>query len=234
MGCICETLAKEGMKVSSVCIGQLWVFNDLKREELEAIANRALRKKYSAGENIFFQGDPANRMFLIKAGRVKLTKFLEEGSEITLDIRKAGDFLGENMLTEDTDYPVTATSMEETMICGFTKESFEKLVLDYSNIGLQVIKNLSKRISFLTSRVGSMSLSNLANRLYDVLVNVSREHGVKERKGFSIPFPLTHEELSFLVGAHRVSITRAMKDLKESGRVVQEGKRIILPPSKLY
>lgn len=233
MGCICETLAKEGMKLSSVCIGQLWVFSDLKREELEAIANRAFRKKYSAGENIFFQGSPANRMFLIKAGRVKLTKFLEEGTEITLDIRKAGDFLGENMLTEEIDYPVTAVSMEETTICGFTKEGFEKLVLDYSNIGLQVIKNFSKRISFLTSRVGSMSLSNLADRLYDVLVNVSREHGIQERKGFSIPFPLTHEELSFLVGAHRVSITRAMKDLKESKRVIQEGKKIILPSSKL-
>jgi CRP/FNR family transcriptional regulator, cyclic AMP receptor protein len=45
--------------------------------------------------------------------------------------------------------------------------------------------------------------------------------------------PFTHEELSFLVGAHRVSITRAMKELKESGKVIQEGKRIILPPSKL-
>lgn len=234
MGCICERFAKEGMTLSSTCIGHLWVFDDLKHDELKAIANRAFRKNYSAGENIFFQGSPANRMFLIKAGRVKLTKFLEEGNEITLDIRKAGDFLGENMLAENTDYPVTATSMEETMICGFTKETFEKLVLDYSNIGLQVIKNLSQHISFLTSRVGSMSLSNLADRLYDVLVSVSREHGVREPNGFSIPFPLTHEELSFLVGAHRVSITRAMKDLRESGRVIQEGKRIIVRQANLY
>ncbi len=43
-----------------------------------------------------------------------------------------------------------------------------------------------------------------------------------------IDFPLTHEELGFLVGAHRVSITRAMKVLKESGKVVREGKTLIL------
>lgn len=36
-------------------------------------------------------------MFLIKGGRVKLTKVLEDGNELTLDIRKAGDFVGENM-----------------------------------------------------------------------------------------------------------------------------------------
>ena len=44
----------------------------------------------------------------------------------------------------------------------------------------------------------------------------------------SIQFPLTHEELGFLVGAHRVSITKAMKALKEGGRIVQEGRTLIL------
>ncbi|MCF8107840.1 MAG: helix-turn-helix domain-containing protein [Desulfohalobiaceae bacterium] len=42
-------------------------------------------------------------------------------------------------------------------------------------------------------------------------------------------FPLTHEDLGFLVGAHRVSITRAMKELKQSGRIVSQGKTMLLP-----
>jgi CRP/FNR family transcriptional regulator len=39
---------------------------------------------------------------------VKLSKLMEDGSKNTLDIRKAGDFLGENMLSEEIDYPVSA------------------------------------------------------------------------------------------------------------------------------
>jgi CRP/FNR family transcriptional regulator len=42
---------------------------------------------------------------------------------------------------------------------------------------------------------------------------------------------LTHEELSFLVGAHRVSVTKALKALRESGRVIQQGGRLVLPAS---
>jgi CRP/FNR family transcriptional regulator len=167
-------------------------------------------------------------MFLIKAGRVKLSKFTEDGDEITLDIRKAGDFLGESMLLEDTEYPLTAVCLEDTLICGFTKQDFEKLVLDYPSIGLQVIKNLSKRIDWLTSRVGSLSFSTLEDLLYNVLVQVAREHGSRSQKGYAIQFPLTHEELGFLVGAHRVSITRAMKALKKSGKIIKEGKTLIL------
>jgi|GEM_PF-271679 len=232
-GCLCEKLAGNNVDVTPICIGRLWIFENLQSEELKALIQAALRETYKPGNAIFMQGDPAKKMFLIKAGRVKLSKVMEDGDEITIDIRKAGDFFGENMLSEEIEYPFSSWCMEETLLCGFSKERFEKLVLEYPNIGLQVIKNLSNRIHWLTSHVGSLSMTNLEDRLYQVLVNVAREHGIKRQKGFAIQFPLTHEDLSFLVGSHRVSITRAMKSLRESGRILQEGRTLILPLERL-
>ncbi len=228
MGCVCERKAGREHSLSPTCIGHLWVFEDLRPEELAALTKTALRRIYQKGQEVFSQGKKADKMFLIKAGRVKLSKLSETGDEFTLDIRKGGDFLGENMLLEETLYPLTATCLEETLVCGFDKAGFENLVLENPNIGLQVIKNLSKRIDWLTSRMGSLSLSNLEDRLYNVLVNVAKEHGLKDHKGYIIQFPLTHEELSFLVGAHRVSITKAMKSLKQSGKIVQTGRSLII------
>jgi CRP/FNR family transcriptional regulator len=228
MGCLCDREAGAEPDLALVCIGHLWVFENLKPEELGALVKAAERRLYPKGQEVFTQGQPAYQMFLIKAGRVKLSKVTAEGEEITLDIRKGGDFLGENMLLEDTAYPLTATCLAETLICGFDQEGFERLVLEYPNIGLQVIKNLSHRIDWLTSRVGSLSFTNLEDRLYHVLAHVAREHGVQGQKGYAIQFPLTHEELGFLVGAHRVSITRALKALRESGKVIQEGRTLIL------
>ena len=183
---------------------------------------------YEPGQAVFVQADPTDRMFLIKAGRVRLSKLLEDGTEFTLDIRKAGDFLGENMLGEEAVYPVTAWCMEETLTCGFTKERFEKLVLDHPRIGLQVMRNLSRRISSLSNRIESMSLTHLGDRLYQVLRNMALEHGVKSRDGLVIQFPLTHEDLAFLVGAHRVSVTRALKELKRTGSVVQQKRHLVV------
>ncbi|MFA5110431.1 MAG: Crp/Fnr family transcriptional regulator [Desulfobaccales bacterium] len=228
MGCLCNELAGPGVEVSPICIGNLWVFENLQPAQMAALAQAARRKPYRKGQEVFAQGDPATQMFLIKAGRVKLSKITAEGNEITLDIRKAGDFLGESMLIEEADYPLTALCLVDTLICGFTRAGFEKLVLENPQIGLTVIKNLSNRINWLTERVGSLSLTNLEERLYQVLTQVAREHGIESPRGFSIQFPLTHEELGFLVGAHRVSITRAMKALKESGRLRQEGRTLIL------
>jgi CRP-like cAMP-binding protein len=230
MGCPCDNLADSVAGVATSCIGNLWLFENLAPKDLEAIVERAIRKKYEPGQRIFFQGDPARELFLVKAGRVKLTKNTAEGGEITLDIRKPGDLLGENILNEDIDYPVSASCIETAFTCGFTRPAFEKLVLDHPRVGLQVIKNMSRRIDSLTRRIGGMSLTTLEERLYNVLVNVAKEHGTPSRKGLKIQFPLTHEEMSYLVGAHRVSITRALKTLKEDGRVIQEGRWLIVYP----
>ena len=225
--CSCAEVPVSGT-ATGMCLGHVWLFESLESPELEALIGAAVRKVYAPGRAIFVQGDSTDRMFLIKAGRVRLSKLLEDGAEFTLDIRKAGDFLGENMLSEEVVYPVTAWCMEETLTCGFTKERFEKLVLDHPRIGLQVMRNLSKRISSLSNRIESMSLTHLGERLYQVLRNMALEHGVRSRDGLVIQFPLTHEDLAFLVGAHRVSVTRALKELKRTGSVVQQKRRLVV------
>ncbi len=227
--CACNEMSTKGTTaLSPVCIGSVWLFQDLDAREMAALAEAAIRRTYKEGEPIFSQGDNVNRMFLVKAGLVKLSKILEDGTEITLDMRKGGDFLGENMLGEDVEYPVSAVCLEETLTCGFTKERFEHLVLSYPRIGLQVMKNLSKQISWLTHRVESMSLTGLEKRLYQTLLNVALEHGTRSGDGFIIRFPLTHEDLGFLVGAHRVSVTRAMKELRKAGTVLLQKKALFL------
>ncbi len=226
--CLCDEMLGGQTGSARACLAELWVFENLAPAEIEALLRAAWRKQYAGGEPIFFQGDQAEVMFLIKAGRVKLSKYTEGEVEVTLDIRKAGDFLGETMLSEDLEYPVSAWCLEDTVVCGFTKTRFEALVLENPNIGLQVIRNLSNRILVLTSRMGSLSAASLEDRLYGVLSQVANEHGTMTLKGAVIQFPLTHEDLSFLVGAHRVSITRAMKALRESGRVVSEGRTLIV------
>jgi CRP/FNR family transcriptional regulator len=228
MGCECDAQLAGHTGASLTCLGHLWLFEHLQPGELQALLAAAERLQLRKGQEVFSQGQSARRMYLIKVGRVKLTKLTEGGDELTLDLRKAGDFLGETMFLEDAAYPLTAACLEDSLTCGFTREGFEALVRRQPNIGLQVIKNLSRRIDWLTSRVGSLALNTLEERLYQVLAQVAREHGVPRSRGTVIQFPLTHEELGFLVGAHRVSITRALKALKAAGKVFQEGKALVV------
>lgn len=228
MACLCTQMAGD-LQTSSNCIGKLWVFQDIPREELMAIVKEATRRKMKKGDTIFIQGDSADEVFLVKAGRIKLTKVLEDGTELMLDLRGAGNFVGENMFSEEGEYPVSAVCLEDTLTCGFTRKQFEALVIKHPKVGLQVIKTLSERITWLTTRVGNLTVTNIEDRLYRVLKNVAKDHGSDSPKGVVIQFPLTHEDLSFLAGAHRVTISRAMKALKDAGKIILENRLLILP-----
>ncbi len=106
MACQCTEIAGDEMPLSETCIGHLWVFKNLAPEELKALTTEASKKRLSKGEALFMQGDRCDEMFLIKGGRVKLSKVLEDGSELTLE---GMEVLGQLKITGNP----------ECMVCGF-------------------------------------------------------------------------------------------------------------------
>ncbi len=227
-GCVCAELAGPGVALHPHCFGQVWLFEGVSLDAMGDLAKRFVRKSFSAGNEIFRQGDRADSMYLIKMGAVKLWKITEEGRILTLDIRRAGEWLGENVLLEEGEYPVGATCLEHTLLCGIERKLFENLVLDYPVVGLAVIRNLSRRIQRLSEKVGALAEPNLDDRLYEVLVSVARQTGTRVAGGWTIVFPLTHEEIGFLVGAHRVSVTRTLGKLRDLGKIRTEGKSLFI------
>jgi CRP/FNR family transcriptional regulator len=220
------------MRASEKCFRDLWLFEDLTEEENRCCLKFGTSRVFRPGQPVFRQGEPADAMFIIKAGRIRLSKVLVDGTEIILDFRTAGDMVGENMIAEEKNYPVTAWSMEETMTCGFSRSNFDALVRENPQIGLRVIRNMGKRIAFLTNRLESMTTGCVAERLFQVLTNIASEHGIVRNDGYHLTFSLTHEELGFLIGVHRVSITRAMKELSRSGKLIVADQGIVLPFSE--
>ncbi len=228
MKCECSDFNNPNGLTTEKCFKNLWLFEGLSKEQLKKIERIGLKKIIKKGNAVFLQGEAANEMFLIKHGRIKLNKIHEDGSEVTLDFRKAGDTIGENIFSGESEYPLSAWAIEDTVTCGFNINAFDKLVLMNPEIGLKVIRSMSNKISSITDRLESMSENSLEDRLYNVLSNIAKEHGTKVDKGFELKIPLTHEDLGFLVGAHRVSITKAMKSLINCGKVIKNGKKLTL------
>ncbi len=224
--CLCERLAGPGLHPR--CIGQVWLFDGLDGEAREAVARNLVRRRLVPGEVLFRQGEPADTMYLLKAGSVKLWKITEDGRSLTLDLRRPGDLLGESVFLEDGDYPVSATCLEPVLACGVDKGRFERLVEENPGIGMRVIRNLAQRIEQLRGKLEALSEPMLEERMYRVLVNVAQELGDRGPGGWTIPFPLTHEEIACLVGAHRVSVTRALGRLRSSGRIRSDGRNLFV------
>lgn len=228
--CRCNATSQGIGGVHAGCIGQAWLFEGITPKDWEKMLPNLIHKQWEPGEVLFRQGDPAERMILLKRGSIKLWKVTENGRELTLDIRRAGDFLGESSLIEENPvYPVSASCLEPVMGCGIDKKVFERLIEEVPSFGVAVIRNLSRRIDHLTGKLGALSENNMEEKLYQVLINVAKQVGTERENGWSVDLPLTHEEIGFLAGIHRVTVTRVLKKLRDAGKIFQEGNALFFP-----
>lgn len=227
--CICKDFANKRENSSNRCFCELWLFQNFTSKEYKLLESIGRQRVFKKGESIFCQEDDAKELFLLKSGRIKLSKYFEDGSEVILDYRGAGDIFGEHVFIDNETYPLSAWAAEKCITCGTNKKDLERVILENPNIGLIMLKNISRKLVSVTNRLESSSISNLEERLFNVLLNIAVDHGIKREGGVDIPFPLTHEELGFVVNAHRVSITKAIKNLTETDRVKRVGKFFFIP-----
>ena len=114
---------------------------------LQLAEKYSIAKSFLAGERIFEEGDPGSTMLLILSGSVKvIKKSAVDGMPVQIATRGAGAFLGEMAIVEES--PRSATVMAETdcQVLLFTKENFEKIVVEQPALATRVLRSLSRKL----------------------------------------------------------------------------------------
>ncbi len=116
------------------------------------------------GTVLFHEGDVGDKMYVIKAGRVLITKKVF-GTSITLEELKAGDFCGEISLLNDDKRPSTAVVTREASVIPISAQQFENMVKSNSDIATRMLKRLSERLTQSHFRMTNFALRKTKARL---------------------------------------------------------------------
>ena len=209
------------------CMKELAIFSSLDDAEREKIGTLAGKKLYRKNEYIFMEEEPADTIYLIKYGRVRLFKVSESGREITLDILKEDDMIGENTFFEEARHTMSARAMDDTFICSCNKNHFAEL-LQNPSIALKVIQLLGKKLNNHTDQVASIAFRDVKGRLSATLLRLAGEYGKQSPDGLAIDIELTHQDLANLVNASRVMVTNILGSLRQEGAIAIRNQQIIL------
>lgn len=194
------------------------IFAGLDLEEKETIKQLARKKFYRKGEYLFREGDPADTIYLVKLGKIKLTKVSDAGKEVILDILTAENVLGESTFLDGGCYSMSAQAIEDAFVCLCTKNDFTKL-LQNPQIALKLIQGLMKKIELLSMKIADLAFLNVKSRVASVLARLARECGHFSPIGLMIDLRLSHHDLASLVGASRVMVSQVLKQLENEGLI---------------
>lgn len=209
------------------CMKDLAIFASLDFLEKEKIGALAGKKVYRKNEFIFREGEPADAVYLIKYGRVRVFKISEGGKEITLDILKEDDLFGENTFFDDAQHTMNAQALEDTFICSCNRQSFLDL-LKNPQISLKIIQLLGERLNNYTEQVANIAFLDVKGRISATLLRLAQEYGKPAPEGTMIDIDITHQDLAYIVNASRVMVTNVLIALRQEGVIATRGHRITL------
>lgn len=210
-------------------LSKINLFSAMSPEDMRQMEKMTQMFTISKSELIYLPGTPAKSIYLLKRGRVRISRLSPEGKQITLSILEAGNIFGElALIEEEGSWDSLAESMEETLLCMVRKEDFESFLQRHPELNLKVTKWMGLRLHQVSNQLDALVFKSAEQRLQDLLVQLSQKYRKPVADGIQINLTLTHQELGELTNIARPTVSELLQRLQKKGRIRLEKRRIVV------
>jgi CRP/FNR family transcriptional regulator, cyclic AMP receptor protein len=179
---------------------------------------------------VFSQGEPADALYYIQRGKVKMVVVSFVGKEATLSVMGKGEFFGLGSLQQRSLRLTTATTLEPSVIVRIERDIMQRELRSHPRLSEVLMTQLLSRTLTLQKDLCTHIFDPSEKRLARVLLKLSRL-GEESQQQVAIP-KISHDTLATMVGTTRSRITYFMNKFKKLG-FIDYGKEMMIHPSRL-
>jgi len=175
-----------------------------------------------------FQHEPDERVMFLLAGRVKIVRMDDDGHEVLLSIRDAGDVLGELAFIDGQPRIATVTALEPVEVLVAPSEAFRTHLETTPRVAVALLEVVVGRYRETTLKRSQFAASDTMGRLAARIVELADRYGEPTAAGISVASPISREELAAWTGASRAGVAQALQALRELGWIQTERRKVIV------
>lgn len=178
--------------------------------------------KLDAGVNMFREGDPANSLYYVQSGKIKLTKLSEDGREYTISMFHTGDLFGQTDPFRDSRQSFSATTIEKCVIGTIQKSDLDILLWQHGDLAVEFMNWMGSMHRLTQTKFRDLVMFGKTGALCSTLIRLANTYGVAEEAGITISLKLTNAELADFIGCARESVNRMLGELKKAGAIAMD------------
>jgi len=209
-------------------LGEIDLFSGLERSTLEAVIAAAVERRCEAGGYFFMQGDPAESIFLLVRGRIKLLQTSADGQQVLMRATAAYTLFGAVALAHIPAYPVSAQAAEDSTALVWPKRRMMEFVQDEPRMAMNAISLMAAHVQEFQDRFRQMATERVERRLARTLLRLAGQSGRKIPEGVLIDLPLTRQDLAEMTGTTLYTVSRTLKHWEEQGLVISARERVVI------
>lgn len=170
-----------------------------------------VRRKFVKGRALYRQDEVSDQVFVVVSGRVGVTMLRSDGQELLIDIVGPGALCGEGAAFDGLPRFSSANAMEDCEALVIPATDFCKLMSSHAELAPLVVQTLALKQRMLATRLGQVTQASPEVRITELLSQITAPD--------SPTIVLTHQQIANLIGASRITVTRAMQKLRRDGAV---------------
>lgn len=206
---------------------QVDLFAGVDEPQMRAIADRSTMREVPRGSVILQPDQQPEIVYVIKAGRVKLSRYSPDGREQILALLEPGDVFGELALVGAPE-PVSVAAFEDTLVCGLHRDDFLMLIRARPELMLHVMKALAERLRVAEEEIADLVFRDVPGRLASLLLRLGETYGISHGGGLRLALRLTHQDMASMIGATRETVTAVLSRFREDRLVEFDRRHVII------
>ena len=223
-----EHRVAEGRPSASSTLAKVGLFVGLSEPELAFLAQRAVPRKFSAGEIVFSEGDPCTGMYVVESGHIRIFKTSAGGREQVLSIDGPGGSVAELPVFDGGSYPASVSAVEDSTLLFIGKQDFHALCLAHPEVALKVLRVVGARLRKLVGIIEELSFTTVRNRLAAFLVRLAKREGTRVRDGIEVTLPASNQELASQIGTVRELVSRNLSRFQSEKLIEIDGRKVVI------
>jgi CRP/FNR family transcriptional regulator len=193
--------------------------------ELAAVLEvRGRRHTYSAGQEIFSEGTPAEFLPIVISGGVKMIRSPEIGRDIIIGLFREGEMFAVPPVFDGDPYPSSAFAIEKTVLLKIARQDFLDILRESPEFSFAVISWMCEMLREKTSIIRNLAITSSDRRVAGVLLKLAGSFGPT----YPVKIPVRRQDIAEMASVSTETAIRVIRRLAERGLVrIERGKIIV-------
>jgi CRP-like cAMP-binding protein len=180
---------------------------------MEMMDQKSKMKKSSKREVIYFPEERSDNIYMLKEGKVKISRVSEDGKKMTLQLIGPGEIFGESAILGQEKRENIAEVVEDAVICSINRTMFQEMLANNPKINLSINKFIGLRIRKIQAHVEDLVFKDAYERVVAFLKRYAKTFGKEMIDGWMVRPFLTHQEIADLTATSRQTVNSILNDL---------------------
>lgn len=167
----------------------------------------------SKREIIYFPEERSDTIYLLKEGKVKISRVSEDGKKMTLQLIGPGEIFGESAILGQEKRENIAEVVEDAVICAMNRSMFQDLCSSNPRLNISINKFIGLKIRKIQAHVEDLVFKDAKGRVVAFLERYTKTFGKKMIDGWMVRPFLTHQEIADLTATSRQTVNSILNDM---------------------